>query len=121
MALDIVIGRHGDSLQGRVLNKAFNITTQFGSLAVPTRQIRRIYFRAPGAPPHDEIYLKNSDKLVGAIRDQFVQLHGVGGTDVAIPVAAVLAVLIEWMEQPGVPALLEAAKPLRATQKARRR
>ena len=121
MALDIVIGRVGDSLQGRVLNEVFHIQTQFGALAVATRQIRRIYVRAPGAPRHDEIYLKNSDKLVGTIEDPAVVLHPAAPPDLSIPMAAVLAVLIEWIQEPGDTTLVEAAKPVRRGRRSARR
>ena len=42
MALDVVVGRKGDSVKGRILNKSFRIRSRFGELTVATKDIRRM-------------------------------------------------------------------------------
>ncbi len=46
---DIVVGRRGDSLTGKVREKHFEIKSDFGSVKVPTEKIAWIHFRNP--PP----------------------------------------------------------------------
>ncbi len=121
MAIDLVIGRSGDSLAGRVLNLSFRIKTAFGTLEVPARQIRRIYLFAPRTRRPDEVYLKNSDKLVGIIQGDSVALRLSAGTELSIPFKAVLAILIEWISEPDYATLVASAKPLARRRKARRR
>jgi len=112
MALDILLGRTGESLRGRVLNSVFHIRTPFWRLSVATPEIRRRYFQAPGSPPRDEIYLRNFDKLVGTIEDQTIEFRPATGAELAVPTAAVLVVLFEFVRARNVLSLLAAAKPL---------
>ncbi len=121
MAFDLVIGRSGDSLAGRVLNPSFRIKTAFGTHDVPTREIRRIYLFAPRKRRPDEVYLKNSDKLVGIVQGDSVVLRRDSGPDLSIPFKAVLAILIEWISEPDYATLVASAKPLARRRRAGRR
>ena len=112
MALDILLGRTGESLRGRVLNRSFHIRTPFGRLTVVTPEIRRLYFQAPGTPPRDEIYLRNFDKLVGTIEEQTIEFRPTTGAELEIPTTAVLVVLFDFVQARHAVPLLAAAKPL---------
>jgi hypothetical protein len=82
---DIVIGRRGDSLTGRVLDREFPVTSVFGPIKVKTRDIALIHFKNPPQFQQDEICLKNGDKLSGTIKKQSVHFKPTQGPALNIP------------------------------------
>jgi hypothetical protein len=104
---DMLIGRSGERLQGRILNAAFHIVTPFGPLTVPSGRISYIHFQVAGSPTRDEIHLKNVDVLGGKVRDETVDFRADTGEALAIPRAAVLLALFDWR-------LTGLARPFRA-------
>ena len=76
---DVIIGRRGDSLTGRLLDTAFDIQSDLGKLRVTTDRIAWIHFRNPPQAPDDEIWLVNGDRLSGAIEQEAVDFQPEGG------------------------------------------
>ena len=98
---DMIIGRQGESIKGRVLDKSFDISSVFGDIAVKTGSITWIHFMNPPNFEQDEIRLKNSDRLTGKIRQDVVQFRLEDGTRKEIPRDAIHTVIINqaWNER----------------------
>lgn len=64
---DLIIGRRGDSITGKVLNKSFAIKSSFGAVTVKTAEITWIHFKNTPRFKQDEVWLKNGDRLSGKI------------------------------------------------------
>ncbi len=82
---DLIIGRRGDSLTGRLLEQAFDIQSALGKLKITTDRIAWIHFRNPPQAPEDEIWLINGDRLSGAIEREAVEFQPDGGDPRRIP------------------------------------
>ena len=91
MDQDILVGRKGESLTGKVRNKSFTIDSALGRITVRTDQINQIRFKKP-----QEITLLNRDVITGAIMDTHVAFKRSDGVAADIPVSAILYVLIGW-------------------------
>ena len=91
---DVVIGRHGDSLTGRVLDSSFEIETGLGVLAVATERIAWIHFRNPPQVPDDQLWLANGDRLTGALRRNGIEFQPQGGKPMSIPRERIHTVMI---------------------------
>jgi hypothetical protein len=92
--LDLIIGRRGDSLTGRVLDDSFDIQTDLGKLTIVTDRMRRIHFRNPPQTPADEIWLANGDRLSGAIQRDAVAFQPEGGPKLHIPREQIHTVMV---------------------------
>ena len=86
---DIIIGRHGESITGRVLDKKFDISSVIGEMAVKTGSITWIHFMNPPQFRQDEIWLKNDDRLTGRIKQDVVLFELADGTRRRVPRDAV--------------------------------
>ena len=91
---DMIIGRRGDSIMGRVLDRAFDIQSDFGAIEIVTERIAWIHFRNPPQMPDDEIWLGNGDRLSGAIQQDGVTFQPEGGSRMRIPRDRIHTVLI---------------------------
>ena|SRR5438034_450729 len=92
--LDLIIGRRGDSLTGRVLDQAFDIQSGLGKLTIATDGITWIHFRNPPQTPADEIWLANGDRLSGAIAQDAVGFQPEGGPKLRLPREQIHTVMI---------------------------
>ena len=92
--LDLIIGRRGDSLTGRVLDEAFDIQSDLGALTIATDHIRRIHFQNPPQTPADEIWLANGDRLSGTIQQDAVGFQPEGGPKLRVPRGQIHTVMI---------------------------
>jgi len=91
---DVIIGRWGDSLTGRLLDTAFDIQSNLGKLRVTTDRIAWIHFRNPPQSPDDEIWLVNGDRLSGAIEQEAVDFQPEGGERRRIPLDRIHTLMI---------------------------
>jgi hypothetical protein len=92
---DLVIGRNGDSLGGRVLDRGFTITTDFGqSLRFKTRNLCWIHFRNPPQVPQDEIWTMTDDRVRGALEGRALRFKPEGQKAVSIPYAAIHTLIV---------------------------
>ena len=92
---DLVIGRSGDSLGGKVLEPSFTITTAFGQpLTFKTRDIRWIHFENPPQFPADEIWATGDDHIRGKIRGRAVRFRPDGQKPITIPYAAIHTLIV---------------------------
>ena len=91
---DMIIGRRGDSLTGRLLDTAFEITSGLGALEIATDRIAWIHFRNPPQQPEDEIWLANGDRLSGAIRQDAVEFQPDGAGRLSIPCERIHTILV---------------------------
>jgi hypothetical protein len=98
---DLIVGRRGESISGKVLDKSFIIATVFGDITVDTENMTWIHFINPPQFKQDEIWLKNDDRLTGKIRQDVVQFRLEDGTRKAIPRGAIHTVILkqEWNER----------------------
>lgn len=69
---DIIIGRRGDSINGKVMDKSFDISSVFGNISVKTESIIWIHFMNPPQFQQDEIWLTNDDRLTGKIQQDVI-------------------------------------------------
>ena len=99
--LDLIIGRRGDSLTGRVLDEAFDIVSGLGPLRIVTDHIRRIHFRNPPQTPTDEIWLANGDRLSGTIQQDGVEFQPDGGKRMTVPRERIHTVMVGQGIDPG--------------------
>ena len=81
---DHVIGRRGDSLTGKVLDKEFTITSVLATLRIKTKDITWIHFTNPPQFKQDEIWLKNGDKLTGKVQQEQIHFQTMDKTKVTI-------------------------------------
>ncbi len=92
---DLVIGRGGDSLGGKVLEPSFTITTTFGQpLTFKTRDVRWIHFENPPQFPADEIWAVSDDHIRGRIRGRAVRFRPEGQKPITIPYAAIHTLIV---------------------------
>ena len=92
---DLVIGRKGDSLGGKVLDPSFTITTEFGQpLTFKTRNIRWIHFKNPPQFPADEIWTANDDLIRGAIQGGTVSFRPAGQKPISIPYSVIHTLIV---------------------------
>lgn len=94
MEKDIVVGKNGTSLAGKVLSKHFVIDTGLGNLKIPIKKIWQIHFRSPGGQPKDEIIMRGNMSAKGTIRTDPVLFHeGASDSDMEIPKDRILSIL----------------------------
>lgn len=91
---DIVVGRQGDSIVGKVLDKHFDIKSAFGQVKAPTNRITWIHFKHPPRPKHDEIWLKTGDRLTGTIRQKHVKFKAELGGTMVISRERILTIIV---------------------------
>ena len=92
---DLVIGRNGDSLGGKVLDPSFTITTGFGqALTFKTGNIYWVHFRRPPQTPEDEIWTATDDRVRGAIRGRAVRFEPEGQKAISIPYTAIHTLIV---------------------------
>jgi hypothetical protein len=94
MSRDLIVGRRGDSLLGRVLNPTFSIRASLGKLSVETKRITWVHLKDSPDLAQDEIWLKTGDHLTGAIEVKTVQFRTDQGTMLAVPREAIHSILI---------------------------
>ena len=89
--MDIVTGRNGDSLSGKVLNKTFSIRTGFGEVSLKRSELWGIYFDTRRKRGPDEIRTKDSSSLSGTVLETHVEMEAEGQMW-SIPTAQIFAV-----------------------------
>jgi hypothetical protein len=75
--MDIIIGKRGDSLKGKVLNKHFEMSSVFGPVRVKTVKIAWIHLDTTSKT--DEMWLHNGDRLTGRLRQKVVDFKPEAG------------------------------------------
>lgn len=91
---DIVVGRRGDSLTGKVRDKHFEIKSDFGKVRVPTKKIAWIHFKNPPKLASDEIWLVGGDRLTGSISQKNISFEPDAGETLKIPCKAILTLIV---------------------------
>ncbi len=91
---DIVVGRRGDSLTGKVREKHFEIKSDFGSVKVPTKKIAWIHFKNPPRLDSDEIWLAAGDRLSGSISQKHISFEPDAGGTLKIPRSSILTLIV---------------------------
>jgi hypothetical protein len=94
MSRDLIVGRRGDSLLGRVLNQTFSIRASLGTIRVQTKRITWVHLKDSPDLAQDEIWLKTGDHLTGAIAVKTVQFRTDQGAMLAVPREAIHSILI---------------------------
>jgi hypothetical protein len=89
---DFIIGRGGDSLRGRVLDKQFEIRSAFGPVVIKTDKIEWIHFDRPRGT--DEMWLKNGDRLQGRLKQDSIHFKPQDAAARRIPRSAIHTVII---------------------------
>ena len=92
--MDIIVGRAGDSITGKVLDKQFTIRSPLGPIVIATRDIQWIHFKNPPNVPADEIWFNMSDRVSGVIRGDHVSFRPAGGGRLSIPYASIHTVIV---------------------------
>jgi len=82
---DILIGKRGDTLTGRVLTDPFRFRTAFGDHDFPRDQVWRIHIDVGHGAGPDEIHLKTADRLGGTLLDEAIRFRREGGGELTIP------------------------------------
>ncbi|HTY05325.1 MAG TPA: hypothetical protein VMC86_02310 [Gemmatimonadales bacterium] len=104
MALDIMIGKAGDTLTGLTQTPGFQIATDLGEQDVPTKAIRRVHFKSPNMPTdRDQLWLVNADLLSGVIHNRLIAFKPVNGNVLQIPSDRISDILIAWVMGSGLP------------------
>lgn len=91
---DIIIGRRGESISGKVMDKSFDISSVFGKISVKTESITWIHFMNPPQFKQDEIWLKNGDRLTGKIKQDIILFKLEDGTRREISRDAIHTIII---------------------------
>jgi len=94
MSRDMIVGRRGDSLLGRVLNQTFSIRASLGKIRVETKRITWVHLKDSPDLAQDEIWLKTGDHLTGTIEVKTVSFRTDQGTTMAVPRQAIHSILI---------------------------
>ena len=94
MRQDLIVGRRGDSLHGEVQEKSFSIRAAFGRMRVETKRITWVHLKDAPDLTQDEIWLKNGDRLTGAVELQSVRFRTMAGEGLRVPRAAIHSILI---------------------------
>jgi len=98
---DIIVGRAGDSITGKVLDKQFTIRSPLGPITLATRDIQWIHFKNPPLVPSDEIWFNMSDRVSGVIEgDQVSFKPAGGGQTLSIPYASIHTVIVNQSLNP---------------------
>ena len=103
---DIVIGRTGESLTGKLLDRAFTIRTSLGTITAPTRTIQWIHFKRPPQMPTDELWLHNGDHLTGVLAGSAVRFKPLDGATLEIPYRAIHTIIVNQTMNPNGPRLI---------------
>lgn len=94
MSRDLIVGRRGDSILGRVLDRAFSIRAALGRIRVETRRITWVHLEDTPDLAQDEIWLKTGDRLSGTVELKTVRFRTDGGEVLDVPRAAIHSILI---------------------------
>jgi hypothetical protein len=94
MSRDLIVGRRGDSILGRVLEPAFSIRAALGKIRVETKRITWVHLKDSPDLAQDEIWLKTGDHLTGTIEIKTVRFKTDGGETLRVPRAAIHSILI---------------------------
>ena len=94
MSRDMIVGRRGDSILGRVLDRSFSIRAAFGRITVEAKRITWVHLRDSPDLAQDEIWLKTGDHLTGAVEITTVNFRTDGGEVLKIPREAIHSILI---------------------------
>lgn len=89
---DFIIGRRGDSLRGRILDKTFDLQTVFGPVTLKTREIEWIHFDR--LREGDEVWLRNGDRLTGRVKQQHVHFRPDAAEERRIPRDVIHTVIV---------------------------
>lgn len=82
---DIVVGRDGSTLTGRVVTDPIKFKTGFGSFDFKKRQVWRIHVRLDYANGQDEIVLRSGDTMLGELKSSPIRFRRAGGEEIKIP------------------------------------
>ncbi len=98
---DMIIGRKGDSLTGKVLNREFSIKSVFGAVKIKTGDITWIHFKNPPRFKEDEIWLKTGDRLSGQIKQNHIEFKSETGQTLKISRNSIHTVIVnqKWNER----------------------
>ena len=91
---DIVVGRRGDSLTGKVREKQFEIKSDLGKVKVPTKKIAWVHFKNSPRLDSDEIWLVTGDRLSGNISGKLISFKPDAGETLKIPCKAILTLIV---------------------------
>jgi hypothetical protein len=91
---DIIIGRRGESISGKVMDRSLDISSVLGKISVKTGSITWIHFMNPPQLKQDEIWLKNDDRLTGKIKQDVILFKLEDGTRREIPRDAIHTIII---------------------------
>jgi hypothetical protein len=102
---DVITGRAGNSIVGKVLTPQFTINTEWGRLTVKTPLIRRILFKDGHNFAVDQIISKNGNSLSGTLEEKNVRFHSDEHGDLTIPRDAILVIAIDMLPPGKIPSL----------------
>ena len=101
--MDIVVGRGGDSITGKVEDKQFTIRSPLGPITLGTRDIQWIHFKNPPSVPSDEIWFNMSDRVSGTIEGDHIKFKpSTGGGALSIPYASIHTVIVNQSLNRGI-------------------
>jgi hypothetical protein len=102
--MDIIVGRAGDSITGKVLDKQFTIQSPLGPITLAARDIQWVHFKNPPMVPSDEIWFNMSDRVSGVIEGDHVSFKpATGGKTLSIPYASIHTVIVNQSLNLGMP------------------
>jgi hypothetical protein len=91
---DIVIGRRGDSITGKLQHDQIKIKSAFGAISIPTGKIAWIRFKNLPRVPQDEIWLHSGDRLLGKLQHRHLDFKVEGGMKLKISPSDVTMILL---------------------------
>ncbi|HKQ58267.1 MAG TPA: hypothetical protein VJY35_10410 [Candidatus Eisenbacteria bacterium] len=92
--MDILIGRNGDSISGKVMEKSLTMRSKLGTLRVDLKRTRWVHFRNPPEFPVDELWLETGDRLTGTIEGSTIRFRERGGATLEIPHRAIHTMVV---------------------------
>ncbi len=92
---DIVVLKHGKSINGDVKVPVFTLKTQYGTLSIPKNGILEIEYRKPPNTPEDEVQISAGTRLRGDLDPAMVKVNVDGLGDLDIPKSDILAIIIQ--------------------------
>ena len=94
MPSDFIVGRQGDSLLGKVLDRVFAIRSSLGRVRVKTEEVAWIHFANGRDVQKDEVWLKTGDRLSGSVEQGRVRFRTDGGDILEVPREAIHSIVV---------------------------
>ncbi|MBL7084111.1 MAG: hypothetical protein ISS41_10875 [Candidatus Aminicenantes bacterium] len=90
---DAIIFKNGDFINGRVLNKIFNIKTSYGPIAIKRKEVAHIHMRGTQFT-QDEIMTLERNKFTGILQEKIIDVKLQSGQELKIEKNKILTIMM---------------------------